>query len=115
MRDNHGTPPLYENQPAYIRPFVYNERLFNNRQQKTPDITLCMLEMQDKITNTLPKVQHQSTTDRYMNDLKTCIGHNAEEFSSWLLSVEKVSTLANCGPKEFCFKKQKEILKSFTL
>ena len=71
----------------------------------TPDITSCMLEVQDRVTNTLNKVQHQSTIDRYMNDLKTCIANNVEEFNSWLLSVEKVLALRNSIPKESCFKK----------
>ena len=38
-----------------------------------------------------------------MNDLKTCMGDNVKEFSSWLLSVKKDS-----NPKEICHIKQKE-------
>ena len=51
-----------------------------------------------------------------MNDQKTCKGTNAEEFNSWLLLAEKVSTLTNSNPKDVCFQKAEEnLLKFFTL
>ena len=83
------------------------------RQQPTPDITLCMLEAQDKVTNTLNSVQQKRAIDRYMNDVKTCMGENTEEFNSWLLSVEKVTTITNTDSKEIHFKKAEGNLLKF--
>ena len=80
------------------------------------DIIQHMLEVQDRVTNTLHRVQHQSTMDRYMNNLKTCMGNSTEEFSFRILLVENMASLTISNPKEIYLKKEKEIsLNSFTL
>ena len=88
MTDNYGTPFCMK-ALTYNRPYAYNKIFNNNRQQTTPNTTH-MLEVQDKVSDTLHNVQHQSTTDRYVNDLKTCNGNNTEEFSSCLINTDKL-------------------------
>ena len=107
MHPPHDRQPkytcLYENRIAYNSPYVFNKRLHSNWQQINSDITLHMLEVQDKVTNILHMIKHQSTIDRYMNDLKICMGDNTEKSSSWLLLVEKVLPLTNSDHKKICF------------
>ena len=85
--------------------------LIHKWKKMIPNITLCILEAQDNVTNTLNKVQYQSSIDRYLNDVKTSTGDSAEEFNSWHLSVEEVSALMHSDPKEICFGKAEVNLK----
>ena len=69
------------------------------------DMTLHLCEAQDKITCTLQHFQLQYLMDHYMNGLKTCTGDNSDRFTSWLLSVAKVTKLIDDKPRNICFAK----------
>ena len=47
---------------------------------------------QDRMRNTLHRVQQQFSIDDYMNDLKACTGYSSDKFKSWLFSVENFIT-----------------------
>ena len=61
------------------------------------------------MANMLRKVQQQSSGDMDMTDLKTCTGHDSEEFITWLLSIDKISKLTRHGPRQFVSLKPKII------
>ena len=64
-----------------------------NGTLSTSDMTSYLLKVQNKIANTLHQVHKQCSTDRYMCHLHTCTGENSDDFTSWLLSDEKVAKL----------------------
>ena len=51
---------MTSNQATSNRPYTYNEKPHHNRLHMTPDITSQIPGVQDKVTNTLNKIQHQS-------------------------------------------------------
>ena len=61
-----------------------------------------LLDIQDRTTDTLHRVQQQSSIYCYMNDLKTSTGDSVDEFNYWLLG-EKYYKLAGIDPKDICF------------
>ena len=97
-----------------IKPYLYNRYRSHQSHQydKKPykcslnaDIIVHTIDTQDKMTNILYKVQQQSSKDLYITNFKNCMGGSSEEFTSWLLSIEKVSKSTGNNPKDICFAK----------
>ena len=72
-----------------------------------------LIEFQDKMANTLQKVQKQSFIDLYMTYLKSCTGHSSEEFNFLYLSFENVSKLTGNDLKGIFFVKAEGNLLNF--
>ena len=53
---------------------MYHDRLYNQRQHHTPNMTSHLLEVQDKVTTTLHRFQQHSSIDRDINNLNTFMG-----------------------------------------
>ena len=62
---------------------------YEQNQPQTMDITSHLLDVQDRVINTLYCIENQCSTECYMKGLKTCTGDDSDEFTSWLLSVVK--------------------------
>ena len=94
---------LYKHQMTGHRPYSCNSWPYIPRQQTPMDMTSYLLEVQNNVTDTLHKLQQQSSRDSYMNDLQASTVHNPDDLNSWLLSVEKVTKLTDTDPNEICF------------
>ena len=93
------------------RQFTHNNRPYTDQNYR--DIVSQFIDTQDKFTDTLYKTQLQNSMSTYINDLRTCMSDNQEDFDPWLLSIEKVARLMDSDPNEICFAKAKGNLLTF--
>ena len=55
---------------------------FHHRQPQSTDMMAHLLEVEDRMMNTLHKVQQKGSPDHYKNELKTCTGDSSIKFNS---------------------------------
>ena len=106
-----------QHQKSYWQPYYYpTYPTMPNTASHTlpePDMICHILQVQDIITEILHHVQQWCSTDRYLDDLMTCISDNLWKISLWLLSIEKVAKQTDKNPEGICFPKPEHDLLKF--
>ena len=82
---------------------IYKHGIEPSQHRQITDMTSHLHIIQDRMTNTLHRIQQQSSIDCNINDLKTCTGDSSDKLNSWLLSAEKQQNSAETNLKLISF------------